>query len=71
MTPKEKDVLDFVKHYIREAGYPPTRREIAEALEIGSTSTVNRLLWSLVNKGHIRIPLPTSGRAIQIVEEAS
>lgn len=71
MNPREKEVYDFILEYIEEAGYPPTRREIASACGIASTSTVNRLLWSLVNKGFIKIPLPTSGRAIQIVEKAS
>lgn len=67
MHVRDQLVLDFIREYIEEAGYPPTQREIAKAVDAGSIATVRRALWSLMNKGLISVP-PSSSRAIQIVD---
>lgn len=68
LSPRDRAVLDFTCEYIEEAGYPPTRNEIAKACGIGSTATVNRIIWGLVNRGYLIVPGPNKG--IQIVESA-
>ncbi|MBQ9014729.1 MAG: transcriptional repressor LexA [Firmicutes bacterium] len=64
---REQRVLDFMKHEIREKGYPPTVREICTALGIKSTSTVHKDIASLEKQGYLRKD-PAKPRALMIVE---
>ena len=48
---RERRILDFMKKTIKHKGYPPTVREICEACEIKSTSTVHKDIESLVSQG--------------------
>ena len=64
---REQKVLDFMKHEIREKGYPPTVREICTALGIKSTSTVHKDIASLERQGYLRKD-PAKPRALMIVE---
>lgn len=48
---REQRILDYMKKTIRHKGYPPTVREICEACEIKSTSTVHKDIESLVAQG--------------------
>lgn len=64
---REQKVLDFMKHEIREKGYPPTVREICTALGIKSTSTVHKDIASLERQGYPRKD-PAKPRALMIVE---
>lgn len=64
---REQKVLDFMKHEIREKGYPPTVREICTALGIKSTSTVHKDIASLEKQGYLRKD-PAKPRALMIVE---
>lgn len=54
LTPRQREVLDFVRRYTAEHGYAPGLRDIGEALGIGSTNGVNDLLKILERKGFIR-----------------
>lgn len=65
---REKNILSFMKKEIRQKGYPPTVREICQALGIKSTSTVHKDIENLVNAGYI-IKDPSKPRALNIVED--
>ncbi len=51
---REKKVLEFIKQEIKRNGYPPTVRDIAAALGIKSTSTVQKSMEILQEEGYIR-----------------
>ena len=54
LTKRQEDALRFIKTYIVSHGYPPTVREIAEAIGVSSPATVQAHLDSLANKGYIK-----------------
>ena len=54
LTKRQEDALKFVKTYIVSHGYPPTVREIAEAIGVSSPATVQAHLDGLANKGYIK-----------------
>ncbi|MBC7262987.1 MAG: repressor LexA [Chloroflexi bacterium] len=53
LSPRQKRILDFLFEYAKEHEFPPTIREIAEALDISSTSVVKHHLDTLERKGYI------------------
>ena len=59
-------ILDFIKMYTEKKGYPPTRREIAEFLDIYSTSLVTYYLKKLETDGEIKIA-PHTARGIKVI----
>ncbi len=54
LTPKQQTMLDFIRSFSQETGYPPTVREIGESLGLKSPSTVKFHLDNLRDKGYIR-----------------
>jgi len=54
LTERQLEVLRFIASEIEERGYPPTIREIGEALEIASTNGVNDHLKALEKKGYLQ-----------------
>ena len=54
LTDRQLEVLRFISNEIEERGYPPTIREIGEALDIRSTNGVNDHLKALEKKGFLR-----------------
>jgi len=68
LTQKQKLILDFLKSEIRQNGYPPTVREICDAVGLSSTSTVHAHLETLERKGFIRRS-PAKNRSTEILEE--
>ena len=54
LTRRQEDALKFIKSYIVSHGYPPTVREIAEAIGVSSPATVQAHLDSLAYKGYIK-----------------
>ena len=65
---KSQEILDFIKQQQMEKGYPPSVREICEAVGLKSTSTVHGHLDRLEKKGYIRRD-KTKPRAIEILDE--
>lgn len=65
---KQQLILDFLKQEILNKGYPPSVREIGEAVGLKSTSTVHGHLERLEKKGIIRRD-PTKPRAIEILDD--
>jgi repressor LexA len=60
-------ILDFIKKEVKEKGYPPSVREIGEAVGLASTSTVHGHLSRLEKKGLIRRD-PTKPRALELLD---
>lgn len=54
LTPKQKEVLDFIVQFIQERGYAPSYREIAGGLELASPSTVHSHVQALRSRGFLR-----------------
>lgn len=54
LTPKQKEVLDFIISFIHEQGYPPSYREIADGLSLASPSTVHVHVQALRERGFLR-----------------
>lgn len=65
ISPKQKEILDFVKKQISKNGFPPTVREICDAVGLSSTSTVHSHLAALEKKGYIKHD-PAKPRTIEI-----
>ncbi|HEY0828112.1 MAG TPA: transcriptional repressor LexA [Bacilli bacterium] len=63
---RQQAIMDFIKDEVREKGYPPSVREIGEAVGLASSSTVHGHLDRLEKKGLIRRD-PTKPRAIEIM----
>lgn len=68
LTERQRQVLQFIKDEIRRRGYPPSVREIGEAIGLSSSSTVHGHLARLEEKGYIRRD-PTKPRAIEVLDE--
>lgn len=69
ITAKQKEILDYIKDEILKKGYPPAVREICEAVNLKSTSSVHSHLETLEKNGFIRRD-PTKPRAIEIVDDS-
>lgn len=68
LTAKQAEILEFMKKEILKKGYPPTVRDICEAVNLKSTSSVHSHLETLEKNGYIRRD-PTKPRAIEILDE--
>jgi len=68
ITSKQKEILEFMKKEILSKGYPPAVREICEAVNLKSTSSVHSHLETLEKNGYIRRD-PAKPRAIEIVDD--
>jgi repressor LexA len=69
ITKKQEEILDYIKDEILKRGYPPAVREICEAVDLKSTSSVHAHLETLEKNGYIRRD-PTKPRAIEIVDDS-
>jgi repressor LexA len=66
LTPRQRQILDFIKQEVQEKNYPPSVREIGNEVGLSSSSTVHSHLNTLEKKGLIRRD-PTKPRAIEIL----
>lgn len=66
LSARQKAILDYIRKEVREKGYPPSVREIGEAVGLASSSTVHGHLERLEKKGLIRRD-PTKPRAIEVL----
>jgi repressor LexA len=69
ITQKQQEILDYIKDEILSKGYPPAVREICEAVNLKSTSSVHSHLETLEKNGYIRRD-PTKPRAIEICDDS-
>ena len=65
---REQRILEFMREEVKRRGYAPTVREICNALEIKSTSTVHKDIESLVSQGHLRKD-PSKPRAYVLADD--
>lgn len=68
ISDKQKEILEYIKKEILNRGYPPAVREICEAVDLKSTSSVHSHLETLEKNGYIRRD-PTKPRAIEIIDD--
>lgn len=68
LTPRQREILEYIRRKIRDNGYPPSVREIGEAIGLSSSSTVHGHLARLEEKGYLRRD-PDKPRAIEITGE--
>lgn len=68
MTPRQQRILQFIRGRVREQGYPPTVREIGEAVGLTSSSSVHAQIANLQRKGLLRKD-PAKPRAIEVAGE--
>jgi repressor LexA len=67
LTPRQRRILDFISGTVREHGYPPTVREIGEAVGLTSSSSVHAQLANLERRGLLHKD-PTKPRAMTLSE---
>jgi repressor LexA len=65
LTGKRREILEFIEAQIRDRGYPPSVREIGDAVGLTSSSTVHTHLTTLQRQGFLRRD-PTKPRAIEV-----
>jgi repressor LexA len=68
ITAKQQEILEYIKETIFKKGYPPSVREICEAVCLKSTSSVHSHLETLEKNGYIRRD-PTKPRTIEIIDD--
>jgi repressor LexA len=69
LTPRQREILDFIRGMIENKGFPPTIREIGEKFKISSTNGVRAILSALIRKGYIRRK-PLVSRGIELAKKA-
>jgi len=70
LSSRQSEILNIIKKEIALKGYPPSVREIGEAVGLTSSSTVHNHLNTLEEKGYIRRD-PTKPRAIEVLDSFS
>lgn len=69
LTDRQRQTLQFIAEAVAGRGYPPSVREIGEAMGLASTSTVHSHIQALVKKGYLKVD-PTKPRAIELLYDA-
>lgn len=67
LTPRQEKVLQLIKNYSEDTGYPPTRAEIARILGYKSANAAEEHIKALARKGAIEV-IPGASRGIKLVE---
>src|SRR5438445_959493 len=68
LTSRQREILDYLRQMLRDKAYPPTVREIGQAIGLSSSSTVQNHLNTLERKGYIHRD-PAKSRAIELVDK--
>lgn len=68
LTERQEEILNFIKEFLQECGYPPTLRQIGKHFSISSTFGVKRHLEALEKKGYLNIESNAS-RGITVLRE--
>jgi repressor LexA len=69
LTERQRQTLEYIAETVGARGYPPSVRELCDALGLASSSTVHSHLQALQRKGYLRID-PTKPRAIEVLFDA-
>jgi repressor LexA len=67
LTKRQEEILDFIRGEVHRRGYPPSVREIGEAVGLSSSSTVHSHLAALETKGFVRRD-PSKPRALEVLD---
>ena len=67
LTRRQQEILDFIRGELHRCGYPPSVREIGEAIGLSSSSTVHSHLAALEAKGFLRRD-PSKPRALEVLD---
>ncbi len=67
LNPKQAEIFDYIKSQIKTKGYPPSVREIGQAVGLSSTSSVQFHIDALERKGYIRKD-PLKRRAMEVLK---
>ena len=70
LTPRQSEILDFIKHCLDVNGYPPTRAEIAQQLGFRSPNAAEEHLRALARKGAIEM-IPGASRGIRVPDQGA
>jgi repressor LexA len=70
LSDRQREMLDFISKFTQEKGYPPTIRQIGEAVDISSTSVVNYNLNKLEKGGYIARDLKVS-RGVRVMDSGN
>jgi repressor LexA len=70
LTQRQHDVLAYIERTVSERGYPPSVREIGQAVGLASPSTVHSHLHTLQRLGYLRRD-PTKPRAIEVLADTA
>ncbi|MGB9839579.1 transcriptional repressor LexA [Thermovenabulum sp.] len=68
LTPRQKQILEYIYDFVRTKGYPPSVREICAATNLRSTATVHGYLVQLEKKGYLSRD-PQKPRAIDVIDK--
>jgi repressor LexA len=68
LTKRQREIFDFIKRHTHEKGYPPTVRDIGQAIGLTSSSTVHAHLSNLERAGVLRRD-PAKPRAMEVMAE--
>lgn len=69
LTQREKDLVAFIRRFMRQYGIPPTYAEMAEGLGLKSRGNAHRLIKSLLDKGYVK-SYENKFRTVQLTEKA-
>src|SRR5580700_9785007 len=69
LTKRQQEIFDFIKRYSARHGYPPTVRDIGQAVGLASSSTVHQHLANLERGGMLKRD-PSKPRAIELLDRA-
>ncbi len=70
LTDRQRQILDLISATVRDRGYPPSVREIGEAVGLSSPSTVHSHLSALERTGYLRRD-PSKPRAIEVIDDGT
>ncbi|MCL1847871.1 MAG: transcriptional repressor LexA [Coriobacteriia bacterium] len=68
LSERQQEILDFLGEFTARNGYPPSVREIGDAVGLSSSSTVHSHLGALEDKGYIKRD-PSSARALTVIPQ--
>lgn len=68
LTPRQQQILDLIREFVADTGYPPTRSEIARTLGFRSANAAEQHLRALARKGVVSLQAGTS-RGIRLLED--
>ena len=67
MTKRQKELLDFIRKYVKKNEMSPTYREMVKALNSKSVSNIGRMLDALAEEGKITRRIPAKPRSIKVL----